>query len=153
MSASFDVAAMPAPAAAPTMPPMIVPRLLPPTTRPRIAPAAAPAPTFAASPVVTPRPCRTVSSESMWASRSYLVPRIVALDTESVSVPGSLGLGAGLTAVTVPLITAPAGITTCPRASLTSSTTLAENASPAWFVRELIVSVTAMSRCVPAAAV
>src|SRR5947208_15063842 len=89
----------------------------------------------------------------MRASRAYLVPRIVTLDTASVSVPGSLGFGAGLTAVTVPATTAPAGITTWPRASLTSSTTFAVRASPAWLVREVIVSLTAMSRCVPAGAV
>src|SRR3989449_2072230 len=89
----------------------------------------------------------------MRASRAYFVPRIVTLETASVSVPGSLGFGAGLTAVTVPATTAPAGITTWPRASFTSSTTFAVKASPAWLVREVIVSLTAMSRCVPAGAV
>ena len=76
--------------------------------------------------------------------------RIVTLDTESVSVPGVFGLGAGFTSAIVPCTTAPAGITTRPAAFFTSSTTRAVKGSPGLAVREVMVSVAAMSACVPA---
>src|SRR4029077_8704968 len=129
---------------------MIVPFLFPPRTRPRIAPAAAPAPTFAASPVVTPRPLWIVSSESTDASMGYEVPRTVMLETLSVKVPGVLGFGAGLTSAILPFTTDPAGITTLPAAFLISSTTRALNGSPGFAEREEIVSAAAMSIVVPA---
>src|SRR5882672_10589820 len=75
------------------------------------------------------------------------------LDTASVSVPGVLGLGAGFTSLIVPLTDEPAGITTLPAALRTSSTTCAVNGSPALAVRDVIVSVAAMSKCEPAASV
>src|SRR5882762_540779 len=151
MSESFVECATAAPAAPPTMPPMIVPFLFPPSTRPRIAPAAAPAPTFAASPVVTPRPLWTVSSESTDASIGYDLPRTVMLATLNVKVPGVLGLGDGFTSVILPLTSEPAGMTTRPAAFLTSSTTRALNASPVLAVRDEIVSAAAMSILVPEA--
>src|SRR6267154_1966605 len=151
MSESLDDAATPAPAMPPITPPTIVPFLFPPSTRPRIAPAAAPAPTFAASPLVMPRPLWTVSSESTDASIGYDLPRTVMLATLSVKVPGVLGLGAGLTSLIVPLTSEPAGMTTRPAAFLTSSTTRALNASPGLAVRDEIVSTAAMSTLVPAA--
>src|SRR6266545_1304715 len=129
---------------------MIVPFLLPPSTRPSTAPATAPAPTLAASPDVTPRPLWIVSSESTDASTGYEAPRTVTLATLNVKVPGVRGLGAGLTSLIVPWTTEPAGITTCPAAFLTSSTTRAVNASPTLAVRDEIVSVAAMSILVPA---
>src|SRR6267154_3630039 len=93
MSESLDDAATPAPAMPPITPPTIVPFLFPPSTRPRMAPAAAPTPTFAASPLVMPRPLWIVSSESTDASIGYEVPRTVMLATLNVKVPGVLGLG------------------------------------------------------------
>src|SRR5262245_21049543 len=150
MSESFVVDATPAPAAAPTIPPMTVPLLFPPITRPRIAPAAAPAPTFAAAPDVTPRPLWIVSSESTLASIGYVLPPTVTLVTASVKVPGVRGLGAGFTSVILPFTTAPAGITTCPAAFLTASTTCALNASPVLDVREDRVSFAARSSFAPA---
>src|SRR6266566_5142441 len=72
------------------------------------------------------------------------------LETVSVKVPGVLGLGAGLTSATLPFTTDPAGITTFPAAFLISSTTRALNGSPAFAVREEIVSAAAMSIVVPA---
>src|SRR6266516_74154 len=149
MSESLDDAATPAPAMPPITPPRIVPFLLPPSTRPRIAPAAAPAPTFAASPVVTPRPLWIVSSESTDASMAYEVPRTVMLATLNVKVPGVLGLGDGFTSVILPFTSEPAGMTTRPAAFLTSSTTRALNASPTLAVRDEIVSVAAMSILAP----
>src|SRR2546426_10442282 len=80
----------------------------------------------------------------------YEVPRTVMLETLSVKVPGVLGLGAGFTSVILPLTTEPAGITTCPAAFRTSSTTRAVNASPTFAVRDEIVSAAAMSTVVPA---
>src|SRR5688500_2496337 len=149
MSASFVDDATPAPAMPPTTPPMIVPFRLPPITRPSTAPATAPAPTLAASPVVTPRPLCVVSTESTEASTGYVLPPTVTLVTLSVKVPGVRGLGAGLTSVMVPLTVAPAGITTCPAAFFTSSTTRAVNVSPDLLVRDEIVSVAAMSNRAP----
>src|SRR5258706_1245670 len=73
------------------------------------------------------------------------------LATLNVKVPGVLGLGAGLTSLIVPLTSEPAGMTTCPAAFLTSSTTRAVNASPGLALRDEIVSVAAMSIVVPAA--
>src|SRR2546425_620943 len=102
------------------------------------------------APEVTPRPRWIVSSESTEASMGYEVPRTVMLETLSVKVPGVLGLGAGFTSAILPLTTEPAGITTCPAAFRTSSTTRAVNASPTFAVRDEIVSAAAMSTLVPA---
>src|SRR5438874_1278345 len=149
MSESFVCDATPAPAIPPTTPPMIVPFLLPPSTRPSTAPATAPAPTLAASPEVTPRPLWIVSIESTAASMGYELPRTVTLVTLNVKVPGVRGLGAGFTAVIAPWTTEPAGITTCPVAFFTSSTTRAVNASPTLAVRDEIVSAAATSILAP----
>src|SRR5438270_2969297 len=149
MSESCVCDATPAPAIPPTTPPMIVPFLLPPSTQPSTAPATAPAPTLAASPEVTPRPRWIVSIESTAASMGYALPRTVTLVTLNVKVPGVRGLGAGFTAVIAPWTIEPAGITTCPVAFLTSSTTRAVNASPTLAVRDEIVSVAATSILAP----
>src|SRR5690348_7158429 len=77
---------------------------------------------------------------------------MVTDDSSRVRVPGSLGLGAGFTAVMVPRASAPAGITTAPSAERTSFTTVAVNPSPGLLVLELRVSDTARARSEPAGA-
>jgi len=100
-----------------------------------------------------PRPSWTVSRESIEALRSYDVPRTDTLETASVSVPVDLVLGAEVTSVMVPWTVDPAGIATQPPRFLTSSTTLAVKASPAFHSRELMVWLSAASTSVPAARV
>src|SRR5437660_652847 len=67
-SMSRDARAAAAPAAAPTAPPIKAPFVFLPSSLPTRAPAIAPPPTLAASPLVTPRPCITVSLDSTVAS-------------------------------------------------------------------------------------
>src|SRR3989442_1347500 len=74
------------------------------------------------------------------------------LCTASSSRPLELGFGAGSAATTVPCTVEPAGITTWPDASLTSSPTVALNASPGFACRVEIDSLAARGTRVPAAA-
>src|SRR2546425_10305384 len=67
--------------------------------------------------------------------------------------PADLGFGAGTAAVIVPETVEPAGMTTCPAASLTSWLTVAVKASPAWACRVLMDSLAASGTLVPAASV
>ena len=71
--------------------------------------------------------------------------------TSSCNRPADLGFGAGSAATIVPETDAPAGITTRPDASLTSSLTVAVNPSPALADRVEIVSVALRVSFVPAA--
>src|SRR5438094_760914 len=67
-SMSREARAAAAPAAAPTAPPITAPFAFLPSSLPTRAPATAPPPTLAASALVTPRPCITVSLDSTVAS-------------------------------------------------------------------------------------
>src|SRR5207244_3866110 len=91
-SMSRDARAAAAPAAAPTAPPMIAPFAFLPSSLPTMAPATAPPPTFAASALVTPRPCIPVSLDSTLAARGTRVP---AAAVSVFGTTGVAGFGAG----------------------------------------------------------
>src|SRR3990172_2009385 len=144
------------PLATATPPPAPPPPALcppPPRAPPPPAPPAAPAPTLAASPAVTPRPFITVPSVSAAACTLYVLPPNCTRLNVSAIRPWPPGDSAGAMSEMVPRKTAPAGMTSRPRESLTADADVAITASPFLFLRELSESLANSSMLVPSASI